>query len=138
MLTIAAVPSPLQQERSAKTRSEYAKKLPLRLREKLQQHYTSRPAQDPSFLMLSLSSQSDNVARTPGAKAVAMDPDKLDNFWLAVVQQPDFESIMMDKIAEIVRSPAWTQSVKGVFTAGFSRSGRYVLGKIGKVCADCS
>lgn len=84
-------------------------------------------------MSLSLSTQSDNVARKPGAKAAHIDSDKLDNFWLAVVEQPDFDRVIMAKIAEIVRSPAWSQSMKGIFTAGFSRSARYILGKVGKV-----
>lgn len=124
-----------QQERSAETRANHAKRLPLRLREKLQQHYTSKPDHDPAFMNLSLSSQSENIARKPGSKAAEMDSDKLNEFWLAVVSQPDFEKVMLEKIAEIVRAPAWSQSLKGVFTAGFTRSGRYVLGKIGKVSA---
>jgi translocator assembly and maintenance protein 41 len=103
------------------------------LREKLQQHYTSHPSQDAAFLTLSLSKQSDNVARKPGAKAAHIDSDELDPFWIAVVQQADFEKVLLEKIAEIVRAPAWSQSIKGVFTAGFARSSRYVLGKIGKV-----
>jgi translocator assembly and maintenance protein 41 len=123
----------MTQDRSAKTRAGYAKALPLRLREKLQQHYTSHPSQDPAFLRMSLSKQSDNVARTPGAKAAHVDSKELDNFWMAAVRQADFEKVMMDKIAEIVRAPAWGQSIKGVFTAGFARSSRYVLGKVGKV-----
>lgn len=122
-----------QQERSAKTRADHAKRLPLRLREKLQQHYTSHPSQDAAFLELSLSKQSDNVARKPGARAAHIDSDQLDSFWIAVVQQVDFEKVLLEKIAEIVRSPAWSQSIKGVFTAGFARSSRYVMGKIGKV-----
>lgn len=114
-------------------RANYATKLPLRLREKLQQHYTSHPDKDEAFLSLSISKQSDNIARTPGAKAAHIDSDKLNNFWLAAVQQPDFETVLLEKIAEIVRAPAWGQSIKGVFTAGFTRSSRYVLDKIGKV-----
>jgi hypothetical protein len=84
-------------------------------------------------LSLSLSTHSDNIARKPGGKAAHQDPEKLDRFWLAAVQQADFERVLLEKIAEIVRAPAWGQSIKGVFTAGFTRSGRYVIGKIGKV-----
>jgi translocator assembly and maintenance protein 41 len=105
----------------------------LRLRAKIQQHYTSKPDRDPAFMHLSLSSTSDNIARKPGAKAAHIDSEKMDEFWLAVVRQEDFEKVMLEKISEIVRAPAWTQSFKGVVTAGFTRSGRYVLGKIGKV-----
>lgn len=99
----------------------------------MQQHYTSHPSQDEAFLSLSLSKQSDNIARKPGAKAADIDSDKLDKFWLAVVQQPNLDKIILEKIAEIVRAPAWSQSIKGVFTAGFARSSRYIIGKVGKV-----
>lgn len=117
---------------SDKVRAGHASRLPLRLREKLQQHYTSTPDQDEAFLRLSLSVKSDNVARTPGAKAAHIDKDRWDNFWLAVVRQPDFQTVLLSKIAEIVRSPARSQSIKGIFTAGMGRTVRYVMAKVGK------
>lgn len=121
------------QDYSDKVRAKHASKLPLRLREKIQQHYTSHPDMDDAFLQLSLSTRSDNVARMPGAKAAHIDKDKWDNFWLAVVRQADFQTVLLSKIAEIVRGPARWQSLKGIYTAGFGKTIRYVLAKVGKV-----
>ncbi|MCO5565709.1 hypothetical protein L7F22_019383 [Adiantum nelumboides] len=56
------------QDYSVKVRAKHASKLPLRLREKIQQHYTSHPDMDDAFLQLSLSSRSDNVARMRAQK----------------------------------------------------------------------
>lgn len=120
------------QDVSDKVRAGHASKLPLRLREKIQQHYTSHPDLDEAFLRLSISNESENVARTPGAKAADIDKDRWDNFWLAVVRQADFQTVLLIKIAEIVRGPARSQSIKGFYTAGFTRTMRYVFAKIGK------
>lgn len=49
------------------------------------------------------------------------------------MQQKDFNDVVLAKIAETVRGPAWVQSVKGVYTAGFGRTIKYVGAKIGKV-----
>lgn len=127
----------MTQDRSDRVRAEYASKLPLRLREKLQQHYTSSPDRDPAFLKLSMSSKSENITRKPGARASSLDPDVMHDFWKAVVRQPDFETVLLAKISEIVRGPARIQSAKGIYTAGFSRTFRYVLAKVGKVRSQC-
>jgi hypothetical protein len=49
------------------------------------------------------------------------------------VAQTDFDSVLLGKIAETVRGPAWGQSIKGVYTAGLTRTLKYVGAKIGKV-----
>ncbi|PWN92113.1 Mmp37-domain-containing protein [Acaromyces ingoldii] len=122
----------MTQDRSVKTRASYASRLPLRLREKLQLHYTSFPDRHPAFAKLSLSTRSDNVARKPGAKAAHLDPTAAEEFWEATVKQDDFEQVLLDKIGEIVRGPAWSQSLKGIYTAGLGRSLRYMMAKVGK------
>ncbi|PWN96314.1 Mmp37-domain-containing protein [Tilletiopsis washingtonensis] len=122
----------MTQDTSISTRASYAAKLPLRLRSKLQAHYTSHPGSDAAFLALSLSSRSDNVARRPGAQAAKQDPEAMDKFWKAAVAQTDFDSVLLGKIAETVRGPAWGQSIKGVYTAGLTRTLKYVGAKIGK------
>lgn len=121
------------QEYTDKVRAKHASRLPLRLREKIQNHYTSHPDLDDAFLQLSLSTRSDNVTRIPGAKAAHIDKDKWDNFWLAVVKQADFQTVLLSKIAEIVRGPARSQSLKGIYTAGLTKTIRYVFAKVGKV-----
>ncbi|PWN41247.1 Mmp37-domain-containing protein [Ceraceosorus guamensis] len=126
------------QDTSAATRADYAGRLPLRLREKVQAHYTAHPDADPAFLALSLSRRSDQVTRKPSA--VSRNSDDADAekerrkaFWKAAVEQKDFERVLLQMIAKTVKGPAWAQSVKGVYTAGFGRSLRYVLAKVGKV-----
>lgn len=123
----------MTQDISEKTKALHVSKLPLRLREKIQQHYTSAPDRDPAFLRLSLSSKSDTVARKPGPKAASIDPDLWNAFWRAVVRQPDFQTVLLSKIAEIVRGPASSQSLKGIYTAGLSKTAQYVFAKVGKV-----
>lgn len=106
-------------------RAKHASKLPLRLREKLQAHYSARPNDHPAFLRLSLSKKSDVVSAAPHS-------GDLHTFWTAVVQQPDFNDVVLQNIAQIVRRPAWGQSLKGLYTAGFARTLKYVLAKVGK------
>lgn len=73
------------------------------------------------------------MARKPGAKAAHLDPTAAEEFWEATVKQDDFEQVLLDKIGEIVRGPAWSQSLKGIYTAGLGRSLRYMMAKVGKV-----
>ncbi|CAO1623498.1 unnamed protein product [Parajaminaea phylloscopi] len=137
----------MTQDRSAETRAGYAARLPLKLREKMMDHYADRPDLDEAFLRLSMSKKDPPVTRKPrplsSAKHLADQKEKghevqslpqevLDDFWRACVQQKDFEDVLLQQIAKTVKGPAWAQSLKGVYTAGFSRTLRYVAAKVGK------
>ncbi|CAO1622323.1 unnamed protein product [Sympodiomycopsis kandeliae] len=115
------------QDTSSDTKASYASKLPLRLREKIIHHYTNLPDLDPAFAKISLSSKQpdENVSRKP-------DDEVWKDFWLAVVKQFDFNNVVLNAIASTVKAPAWKQSIKGVYTAGFRKSLKYVLAKVGK------
>ncbi|PWZ03870.1 Mmp37-domain-containing protein [Testicularia cyperi] len=120
----------MEQDDSVTTRANHAARLPRCLRQKIQDHYTSRPDLDPAFLKLSVSKGLDSVPRTPSPIARE---ETLNNFWRAAVQRQDFSSVLLQAISQTVRGPAWSQSVKGVYTAGFTRTLKYVWAKIGKV-----
>lgn len=53
-------------------------------------------------------------------------------FWERVVKDPQMTGLLRRQIGTIVRQPAFAQSVKGVYTAGFGRSWRYVRSKMSK------
>ncbi|SPO31354.1 related to proline transport helper PTH1 [Ustilago trichophora] len=119
----------ITQDDSISTRASYAARLPRCLRQKVQDHYTSQPNLDPAFLKLSLSKTFDTVPRRPSS----IDREEtLNAFWRAVVQRDDFCQVLLQKIAQTVKGPAWSQSLKGIYTAGFTRTLRYVGAKIGK------
>lgn len=118
------------QDDSVSVRATHASRLPRCLRQKIQDYYTAKPDLDPAFLALSLSQGLDKVPRTPskiGREKV------LHDFWEAAIQRDDFGTVLLQMITQTVRGPAWSQSVKGVYTAGFTRTLRYVWGKVGKV-----
>lgn len=118
------------QDVSASTRASYAARLPRCLRQKVQDHYTSQPDLDPAFLKLSLSKTLDTVPRRPSS---IEREEILNAFWKAAVQRDDFGQVLLQKISQTVKGPAWSQSIKGVYTAGLTRTLRYVAAKIGKV-----
>lgn len=131
------------QDRSPATRASYAARLPLRLREKIVDHYTRLADVDRAFMKLSLSNKDSQIARKPRPfrkeknkkeeKSNTEAPQEiLDAFWLAAVRQADFEKVVLTAIAQTVKKPAWTQSIKGIYTAGLRRSLKYVFAKIGK------
>ncbi|KAJ9475451.1 Phosphatidate cytidylyltransferase, mitochondrial [Pseudozyma hubeiensis] len=117
------------QDVSTSTRASYAARLPRCLRQKVQDHYTSQPDLDPAFLKLSLSKTLDTVPRRPSS---IEREETLNAFWKAAVQRDDFGQVLLQKISQTVKGPAWSQSIKGVYTAGFTRTLRYVAAKIGK------
>ncbi|SPO29999.1 related to proline transport helper PTH1 [Ustilago trichophora] len=119
----------ITQDDSVSTRASYAARLPRCLRQKVQDHYTSQPNLDPAFLKLSLSKTLDTVPRRPSS---IEREETLNAFWRAVVQRGEFGQVLVQKIAETVKGPAWSQSLKGIYTAGFTRTLRYVGAKIGK------
>ncbi len=84
---------------------------------------------DPAFLKLSLSKTLDTVPREPSR---IEREETLNQFWRAVVQRKDFDQVLLQMIAKTVKGPAWSQSIKGIYTAGFTRTFRYVAAKIGK------
>lgn len=131
------------QDQSPRTRASYAARLPLRLREKIIDHYTRRADVHSAFMNLSLSNKDSQISRKPRPfrteknkqeeKSHADAPQEiLDAFWLAAVTQPDFQNVVLEAIAQTVKTPAWTQSLKGVYTAGIRRSLKYVFAKVGK------
>lgn len=120
----------ITQDDSIATRASYAARLPKCLRQKVQDHYTSQPDLDPAFLKLSLSKTLDTVPRAPSS---IEREETLNAFWRAAVQRDDFGQVILQKIAQTVKGPAWSQSLKGIYTAGFTRTLRYVGAKVGKV-----
>lgn len=137
----------ITQDVSDGTKAGYAARLPLRLREKLMDYYADRPQLDKAFLRLSMSEREPQLRQSPshlysanhikerkekGETNIGLPQDVLDNFWKAAVQQDDFQSVLLQQIAKTVKGPAWVQSFKGVYTAGFTRTLRYVAGKVGK------
>ncbi|ETS65272.1 hypothetical protein PaG_00348 [Moesziomyces aphidis] len=119
----------IHQDDSIATRASYAARLPRCLRQKIQDYYTARPDLDPAFLKLSLSKTLDTVPREPSR---IEREETLNQFWRAVVQRKDFDQVLLQMIAKTVKGPAWSQSIKGIYTAGFTRTFRYVAAKIGK------
>lgn len=118
------------QDNSVSTRASYAARLPKCLRQRVQDHYTLQPHLDPAFLKLSLSKTLNTVPRTPSH----IEREKtLNDFWRAAVQRDDFGEVLLKNIAQTVKGPSWSQSIKGIYTAGFTRTIRYVGAKIGKV-----
>lgn len=117
------------QDNSVSTRASYAARLPKCLRQRVQDHYTLQPHLDPAFLKLSLSKTLNTVPRTPSH----IEREKtLNDFWRAAVQRDDFGEVLLKNIAQTVKGPSWSQSIKGIYTAGFTRTIRYVGAKIGK------
>ncbi|KAE8250194.1 hypothetical protein A4X13_0g4908 [Tilletia indica] len=97
----------------------------------------SRAALDDQIKDLSHASESTSEdrdspeERETSANSRSSDPNTLE-FWAAVEKQKDLDQVILQSIGSIVRGPAWGQSVKGVYTAGFGRTARYVGAKIGK------
>lgn len=131
------------QDTSLEVKAAYAARLPLRLREKVIAHYVSRPEQSNAFLQLSLSTKDDDITRKPrplSVKRPKEDDEKtsqapqevLDAFWTAAVQRDDFREVLLQQIAKTVKTSAWTQSLKGIYTAGPFKSLKYVGAKFGK------
>ncbi|KAN0062817.1 Mitochondrial translocator assembly and maintenance protein 41 [Thecaphora frezii] len=120
----------IMQDTSTETRALHASKLPRNLRRLIQEHYTSRPELDAAFLALSQSDEGQQqVARTPSP----IEAEEVQRaFWRAAVARDDFQQVLLDKIAETVRGPAWSQSLKGIYTAGFTRTAKYIVAKVGK------
>lgn len=53
-------------------------------------------------------------------------------FWIKVVEEPRFREVVQNEMRHIIRRPALTQSIKGLFTAGLSKSFVYSLAKFRK------
>lgn len=53
--------------------------------------------------------------------------------WASKTQQNKFKNALTAALTETVRAPAWRQSINGLYTAGFTRSARYLFAKLGKV-----
>ncbi|EIW71241.1 hypothetical protein TREMEDRAFT_16117, partial [Tremella mesenterica DSM 1558] len=53
-------------------------------------------------------------------------------FWKQVVQDPRYKAVVQNELRHIVRRPALTQSIKGLFTAGLSKSVWYSWAKVRK------
>lgn len=162
----------LTQDTSPRVRAALAARLPLRLREKILQHYLSRPHLDAAFRELakrgavrergmgvglerapaaaateetqsprsssSSSSSSQEEEGKPTEEKSQGGGDEAEEdahshaFWLAATSHPSFPSVLSGCIAATVKGPAWSQSVKGVYTAGLGRTLRYVGAKVGK------
>lgn len=137
----------MRQDVSPETRAGYAARLPLRLRERLMDHYARNPQLDPAFAAVSLARGEPEIRRRPTSgemhpgteekgkpksKHEGVPAEHLSAFWLAAVQRDDFRTILLQQIADTVKGPAWAQSLKGVYTAGLGRTAKYVLAKAGK------
>lgn len=143
----------MRQDLSPTTRAGYAARLPLRLRERLVDYYAARPELDEAFAAVSLSKGEPSIKRRPSRGEMAGDPGavksnsgeekgegdkvkedarRMSAFWLAAVQREDFHDVLLQQIAATVKGPAWTQSLKGVYTAGVGRTLKYVAAKVGK------
>ncbi|WFC99225.1 Mitochondrial translocator assembly and maintenance protein 41 [Malassezia yamatoensis] len=146
-----------KQNVSPTTRASIASNLPRTLRKRLIKHYLSTPTNNTFFSELAKMS-TDEFERSvntpqvlPGIQNLSETDIKVENlfcqdkeqqdhlhpplitrFWLAVVQQDDFQQTLIRLIAETVEKPAQLQSLKGFITAGFTRSIQYVLSKISK------
>ncbi len=119
----------ITQDVSTPTRAELAARMPLRLRKRVLEHYLNRPDAHEAFAKLSLSKERIEPQRQPDD--LAREPD-LEAFWRAAVEQPDFANVLLTNISAIVKGPAWSQSVKGIYTAGLGRTWKYVMAKVGK------
>ena len=129
--------------------------MPLRLRERLVDHYAARPELDEAFAAVSLAKKEPTIKRRPSKGEMAgvvqasssseqekeregdkdkvkEDAHRMSAFWLAAVQREDFHDVLLQQIAATVKGPAWTQSLKGVYTAGVGRTLKYVAAKVGK------
>ena len=65
----------------------------------------------------------------------AIVPPLVTRFWLAAVQHDTFQRVLREQVAKIVSAPARMQSLKGLYTAGFTRSLKYLWAKASKVRA---
>ncbi|WFD34037.1 tetrahydrofolate synthase [Malassezia cuniculi] len=120
----------LSQDTSTLTRAQLASRLPLNLRRHLMKHYVDNAQQVAVFKEAKDADLHASMARIPDQ--VKHDDTLMSRFWSAVVEQPDFQDVLLLKVAEIVSRPARIQSLKGIYTAGFTRSIRYVWAKITK------
>ena len=138
-------------------RASIASNLPKNLRKRIIKHYLSTPSEHPLFKELAEMGMEafDRSATTPQTLPQSHDlseeeakienlasgatsnedqlPPLITRFWLAVVQQDNFKEVLMELIAQTVKKPAEVQSLKGLFTAGVTRSIRYLLSKLSKV-----
>lgn len=138
-------------------RASIASNLPKTLRKRIIKHYLSTPSEHPLFKELAEMGVEafDRSATTPQTLPQSHDlseeeakienlasgatsnedqlPPLITRFWLAVVQQDNFKEVLMELIATTVKKPAEIQSLKGLFTAGVTRSIRYLLSKFSKV-----
>ncbi|WFD43315.1 Mitochondrial translocator assembly and maintenance protein 41 [Malassezia psittaci] len=146
-----------KQNVSPTTRASIASNLPRTLRKRLIKHYLSTPTNNSFFSELAKMS-TDEFERSVNTPQVLpeiqnlsetdikvenllcenktqedqLHPPLITRFWLAVVQQDDFQQTLIRLIAETVEKPAQLQSLKGFITAGLTRSIQYVLSKISK------
>ncbi|KAG8931139.1 Mitochondrial translocator assembly and maintenance protein 41 [Tulasnella sp. 418] len=101
--------SSIQQDISPKARSVHLRKLPLTLLRGVESHYLGRHAD------LVEVKETDDAA-----------------FWSKVAEDESVGNVVQSEMRDIVRGPAFVQSLKGIYTAGVTKSARYSLAKVGK------
>ncbi|WFD06434.1 Mitochondrial translocator assembly and maintenance protein 41 [Malassezia vespertilionis] len=131
----------MEQDLSPQVRAIHAAKLPRNLRARIARHYIKQAGAHPVFAKMN-TLEPEELERVMHASdmqeyyddaIVEADAVSLSaRFWLQVVQQPDFTDVIKQQIAKTVDYPARIQSLKGIYTAGFMRSMRYVWAKLQK------
>lgn len=139
----------MKQNTSPTSRALVAARLPQNLRVRIAEHYLKNPSLHPVFEELKDVPAAD-LAPVPRETVQHLNdtdpkellereaedtdslPPRATRFWFTVVQQPTFQKVLHDKIAEIVEEPARVQSLKGLYTAGITRSLRYLWSKLKK------
>ncbi|RXK34749.1 hypothetical protein M231_07991 [Tremella mesenterica] len=110
--------------------------LPANLRSKVARHF--RPTIVGSLISSEgrQSSRSSSPSLRQGQSPISTisDVTSAENgeFWKQVVQDPRYKAVVQNELRHIVRRPALTQSLKGLFTAGLSKSVWYSWAKVRK------
>ncbi|CAG8560203.1 5236_t:CDS:2, partial [Paraglomus brasilianum] len=99
----------LQQDDSIRARSQLIQNLPRALRAKLKEEH--------------------RMALVKKGQALPSDNSEL---YRSIAAAPEYRQYIVTALKETVRRPAITQSVKGILTAGLSKSIRYTSRKLGK------
>ncbi|BEJ12877.1 hypothetical protein CspHIS471_0300510 [Cutaneotrichosporon sp. HIS471] len=107
--------------------------LPLRLRQRLAAHF--RPTVAAALLSRQVAAERREIReRRAAAKAAKGSRALYDDaeFWRRVAAQDGFVEVVNNEVRHIIKRPALAQSVKGLVTAGFSKSVVYSLAKFKK------
>ncbi|GMK57902.1 hypothetical protein CspeluHIS016_0407360 [Cutaneotrichosporon spelunceum] len=107
--------------------------LPLRLRQRLATHF--RPTAVGGLVSREVAAERREIReRRAAAKATKTSRALYDDveFWRRVAKQDGFVEVVNNEVRIIIKRPALTQSVKGLVTAGFSKSVVYSLAKFNK------